>query len=88
MAFSKVVVVLVTLLSFWSYGVLAQLNYLPLQSSLYAKDFVARWNEHNAGAVGDQLQLQLIKNGNFSDGTTASFSADVFFALRDGFSSF
>ncbi|KAG0558888.1 hypothetical protein KC19_10G062300 [Ceratodon purpureus] len=78
MAFSKVAVVLVTLLSFWSYGVLAQLEYLPLQSSLYAKDFVARWNEHNAGAVGDQLQLQLIKNGNFSDGATVSTNTTYF----------
>lgn len=74
MLFQKLLLVLV---AFASYGAAAAVNvgdgssklYVPLQSSLYSKDFIARWNEHNAGAVGDQLQLSLVKNGNYSDGT-------------------
>jgi len=43
-------------------------RFVPLESSWYSKAFVARWNEQNAGAVGDVLQLSLVRNGNNSDG--------------------
>lgn len=73
MLFQKLLLVLV---AFASYGAAVTVGdgsssklYVPLESSLYSKDFIARWNEYNAGAVGDELQLSLVKNGNYSDGT-------------------
>lgn len=78
--FSKVLV-LVMLLRSSRCGVLAQLQYRPLEGSLYGSHFIARWNGQNAGTVGDQLQLQLIKSGNSSDGTTFGSCGSECFVL-------
>lgn len=65
------VLLLVTLISFSCSGSAQEtVQYVPLSSSSFKENLVAVWNEHNAGAYGDEVQLSLNKVDNVSEGVT------------------
>lgn len=67
------VLLLVTLISFSCSGSAQEtVQYVPLSSSSFKENLVAVWNEHNAGAYGDEVQLSLNKVDNVSEGIGCS----------------